>query len=145
MTAEDGGGPWGRPRDRIELRGLRVMGVHGVLPEERERPQPFAVDLDVWLDARPAGASDDLADTVDYAALCSLAAGVVADRRFALLEALAEAVAGAVLDLSGRVRAVAATVRKLRPPVPFDLSSVGVRVVRRRPLLDEEAGRPGGR
>ena len=36
--------------DRIEIRGLRVLGVHGLLPEERDRPQPFEVDLDLVLD-----------------------------------------------------------------------------------------------
>ena len=46
--------------DRIELRGLRVLGTHGVLPEERERAQPFEVDLDIDADLRPAGVSDAL-------------------------------------------------------------------------------------
>jgi dihydroneopterin aldolase len=129
----------GRFGDRIELRGLRVVGVHGVLAEERSRAQPFAVDLDVWLDTRAAAAADDLAQTVDYAALAATAAEVVATRSFALLEALADAVAGAVLDHDERVGAVAATVTKIRPPVPLDLGSVGVRVVRRRALLGEDA------
>ncbi len=57
------------PPDRIELRGLRALGTHGVLPEEQERPQPFEVDLDLEVDLRRAGRSDDLADTVDYGAV----------------------------------------------------------------------------
>jgi len=126
--------------DRIELRDLRVMGVHGVLPEERERAQPFSLDLDVWLDTEEAGASDDLARTVDYGALAALAAGVVADSSFSLLEAVADAVARAVLDHDDRLVGVAVTVRKLRPPVPLDLGSVGVRVVRRRPPDDGPGG-----
>jgi len=32
---------------RIELRGLRLVGTHGVLAEEQERAQPFEVDLDL--------------------------------------------------------------------------------------------------
>ena len=40
MTTADG------PGDRIELRGLRCVGTHGVLVEEQERAQPFEVDLD---------------------------------------------------------------------------------------------------
>ncbi|MGH9092575.1 MAG: dihydroneopterin aldolase, partial [Acidimicrobiales bacterium] len=132
-----GPGP-GRPADRIEIRGLRVTGTHGVLPEERERAQPFLLDLDAWLDAAPAGRSDDLADTVDYGALVEVAAGVVAGPRFALVEALAGAVAGAVLARDARVAEVAVTVRKLRPPLPFDVATAGVRVVRRR-----GGGRPG--
>src|SRR5581483_9227757 len=55
--------------DRIELRGLRAQGVHGVLPEEQVRAQPFEVDLTVEADLRAAGRSDDLADTLDYGAI----------------------------------------------------------------------------
>jgi 7,8-dihydroneopterin aldolase/epimerase/oxygenase len=145
VTAGDGerAGPGRRWAfgDRIELRDLRVLGVHGVLAEERQRAQPFSVDLDVWLDTRPAGTTDDLAATVDYATLAALAHDVVANESFALLETMADAVARSVLEHDGRVNAVAATVRKLRPPVPLDLGSVGVRVVRRRPLA-EGAGTP---
>jgi len=118
--------------DRIEVRGLRALGVHGVLPAERERAQPFEVDLDVVLATGPAARSDDLADTVDYAGLVERAAGVVERRSFALLEALADAVAAELLAADDRVRAARVTVRKLHPPVALDLSSVGVQVVRRR-------------
>jgi len=120
--------------DRIEIRDLRVTGVHGVLPEERDRAQPFAVDLDVWFDAAPAGASDALGDTVDYGDVTLQVAGVVAGRSFQLLEALAAEVARVVLAADRRTVAVAVTVRKLRPPIPADVGSVGVRVVRRRPV-----------
>jgi dihydroneopterin aldolase/2-amino-4-hydroxy-6-hydroxymethyldihydropteridine diphosphokinase len=45
-----------------------------------------------------------------------------------LLEALAGALARELLGADGRVDRVAVTVRKLRPPVPLDLGSAGVRV-----------------
>ncbi len=120
--------------DRIEIRDLRVVGIHGVLPEEQARAQPFAVDVDVWLDTADAAASDDLADTVDYGALAEQATAVVTERRFQLLEALAGEVARIVLDADDRITATAVTVRKLRPPVPVQVGSIGVRVVRRRPV-----------
>src|SRR5437899_1437581 len=47
--------------DVVEIRGLRVMGTHGVLDEERQRAQPFEVDIDVETDLAPAGRSDELA------------------------------------------------------------------------------------
>ena len=117
--------------DRIELRGLRVVGTHGVLPEERARAQPFELDLDLEVDLVAAGASDDLRDTVDYGAVAESAARVVRDETFDLLEALAARVAAAVLA-DTRVRAVTVSVRKLRPPVPQDLATSGVRITRRR-------------
>jgi dihydroneopterin aldolase/2-amino-4-hydroxy-6-hydroxymethyldihydropteridine diphosphokinase len=126
-------------RDRIELRGLRVLGVHGALPEEQDRAQPFEVDLDVEADLSVAGASDHLSDTVDYGAVSAVVAAVVGGERFRLLERLAERIATQVADVDPRIRAVTVTVRKLRPPLPVDLTSAGVRITRRRP-----AGRPGG-
>jgi dihydroneopterin aldolase len=115
--------------DRIELRGLRAVGTHGVLAEEQARAQPFEVDLDLDADLAVAGRSDDLADTVDYGALAERVARVVTAERHALLERLAERIAETALA-DARVRSVTVTVRKLRPPVPVDLASAGVRVVR---------------
>lgn len=118
--------------DRLEIRGLRALGYCGALPEEQERRQPFEVDLDVDCDLAPAGASDDLADTVDYGALCAAVESVVVDERFALMERMAERIAEVVLS-DGRVSAVGVTVRKLRPPVPQQLDTAGVSIRRSRP------------
>ena len=124
--------PTGTTADRIEIRKLRVLGTHGVLPEEQARSQPFEIDIDVWLDLGTAAGSDRLADTVDYGALIERARDLVATGSFRLLEALAGAVAEALLAADVRTEAVEVTVRKLRPPVPSDVSTVGVHVVRRR-------------
>jgi len=115
--------------DRLELRGLRVMGVHGVLPEEQTRTQPFEVDLDVEVDMAAAGRTDDLGDTLDYGALVEMAAKVVGGERFQLLERLAERIAEVVLA-DPRATSVTVAVRKLRPPVPVDLATAGVRITR---------------
>lgn len=128
-----GGAGGGGGDDRIELRGLRVVGVHGALPEEQGRAQPFEVDLDLALDLAVAGATDGLADTVDYGAVVAIAARVVGEERHRLLERLAARIAHDVLDADARVVEVGVTVRKLRPPVPVDLASAGVSIRRRRP------------
>ena len=122
-----------QPSDRIEIRGLRLLGTHGVLPEERTRPQPFEVDADLVVSMVEAGASDDLADTVDYAGVVERISAVVGGvKSFLLLEALAAAVADEVLEADRRVRAVTLSVRKLQPPLPADLSTVGVTITRSR-------------
>jgi dihydroneopterin aldolase len=118
-----------RSGDRIELRGLRALGIHGLLAEEQARPQPFEVDLDIEADLSKAGASDRLDDTLDYGELAGRAAAVVTDEHHALLERMAERIAATVLE-DERVRSVAVTVRKLRPPVPVALDTAAVRVVR---------------
>jgi dihydroneopterin aldolase len=118
--------------DQIEIRDLRVLGVHGVLAEERERPQPFSLDIVAQLDMTAAQASDDLADTVDYGALANVAAEVVSGRSYQLLEALAGRLAQALLITDPRLETVEVTVRKLRPPLALDVASTGVRVTRTR-------------
>ncbi len=117
--------------DRIEVRGLRVDGVHGVLEEEQLRPQPFEVDLDLYLDTGPAAASDDLAATADYGAAVDAAVAVITGAPRQLLESLAGAIAAGVLA-DRRVVAVTVVVRKLRPPLESPVASTAVRVHRRR-------------
>jgi dihydroneopterin aldolase len=118
--------------DVVELRGLRLSTSIGVLPEERERPQPVELDLELSVDTSAAGASDDLADAVDYGAVVAEVQRVLAAGHVDLLERQAVLVAEAVLALDERVLAVDVVVRKLRPPVPQDLATAGVRVRRTR-------------
>jgi dihydroneopterin aldolase len=114
--------------DRIALRGLRVRGHHGVFEHERRDGQDFVLDLVLDVDLVKAGASDDLADTVDYGALAEGAAAVVAGPPRRLIEAVAAEVAQRVLD-DERVAAVEVTLHKPQAPitVPFDDVAVVVR------------------
>ncbi|HZA78313.1 MAG TPA: dihydroneopterin aldolase [Acidimicrobiales bacterium] len=120
------------PWDRIELRGLRLPARVGVLPIEREQDQPLEVDLDLVVDLAAAGASGDLADTVDYGAVCDAVQRAVGIGHVTLLERLAEQVAEGVLGVDDRIVAVDLAIRKLRPPVPQDLATSGVHIVRIR-------------
>jgi dihydroneopterin aldolase len=113
--------------DVIEVRGLRCVAVCGVLDEERARPQPLRVDLDVEVDADAAARSDALSDAVSYAPLCDLAIATIQAGAPRLLEAACDQVARAVLAADPRILSVEVTVAKLRPPIPFDAATVGVR------------------
>jgi len=117
--------------DQIELRGLVASGFCGALPEEQERPQPLEIDIDILADLAQAGETDELDDTVDYGAVCDVVARVVTTERFVLLERLAARLAEMVLT-DPRVDAVTVSVRKLRPPVPQQLATSGVRITRER-------------
>jgi dihydroneopterin aldolase len=117
--------------DRVELHGLRMHGRHGVLPEERRDGQDFGVDVALELDTRAAAASDDLADTVDYAELAARLAAVVAGEPVALIETLAQRLADVCLA-DARVTAAEVTVHKPHAPVGFPLDDVVVRIRRSR-------------
>jgi dihydroneopterin aldolase len=131
MSGGGSTGP-GATTDRIELRGLQVMGICGALAEEQVRAQPLEVDIDVRADLGPAGRSDALDDTIDYGTICDTSERIITEGRFTLLERLAERLAE-VLLLDDRVVSVTITVRKLRPPVPHHLATSGVCITRTRP------------
>lgn len=118
--------------DRIELRGLRVLGRCGAGGAERAVPQPLEIDLDVHADLSAAAASDELTETVDYGVLCDAVVRAVSAIAVALLEHLAELIAEVVMAADDRVEAVEVAVRKIRPPVPHHVDTAGVRIVRRR-------------
>ncbi len=111
------------------ISGLRELGVHGVLPEEQVRPQPFEVEIELLVDTAAAGRSDELGDTVDYAAVCEAVSRVVASEQFRLLERLAARIAE-VCKADPRVEGVVVEVRKLHPPVRAMLDHVAVRIER---------------
>ncbi|MEC7828809.1 MAG: dihydroneopterin aldolase [Actinomycetota bacterium] len=115
--------------DCIQLRGLRVLCIVGVLPEERERPQPIELDIDIYTDLSAAGKSDDLADTVDYGAAAEAVTEICLSSKAQLLEHLAQRIADQLLLLTP-VSAVDITIKKIRPPIPVDINSTAVQVVR---------------
>ncbi|HTV11846.1 MAG TPA: dihydroneopterin aldolase [Acidimicrobiales bacterium] len=130
--------------DRIEIKGLRFLGSHGTLPEELARDQPFEIDLVLWADLEPAGRTDDLALTVDYGGLCETVRSVMQGEHVALMERLAQKVAAFTLAFAGeRASAVEVAIRKLRPPVGYDVASAGVRIYRQAGHVGEGAAFPG--
>ncbi|HTX59741.1 MAG TPA: dihydroneopterin aldolase [Verrucomicrobiae bacterium] len=97
--------------DRIALRGIRAMGRHGADPGERDREQPFDVDVVAEIDLRAAQASDDLADTLDYARLHQRVVRIVGATSYALLERLAGDLLAAIFE-DARVARAEVTVAK---------------------------------
>jgi 7,8-dihydroneopterin aldolase/epimerase/oxygenase len=118
--------------DRISLLGLRAFGRHGVLEHERRDGQEFVVDAVLWLDTRPAAASDDLAKTVDYAAVAGRLAAVVSGEPVSLIETLADRLAAACLATDEAVREVEVTVHKPHAPLVQSFGDVTVTIRRSR-------------
>lgn len=115
--------------DKILARGLTFMGCHGVLAEEKTSPQPFEIDLEMYLDLRPAGEQDDLRLTVDYAQVFEQVRHIVEEESYNLIEALAENIAAGLLSrfpLAG----VKVTVYKPQAPVAGKFKYFGVTIER---------------
>ncbi|MBQ1502306.1 MAG: dihydroneopterin aldolase [Firmicutes bacterium] len=98
--------------DKIILRDIGVTACHGVYAEEKTEPQPFVIDLTLFLDLHPAAVSGKLADTVDYGALCRRVREFVKMNSFDLLETLAEELARLVFSADGRIEGVRVRVEK---------------------------------
>jgi dihydroneopterin aldolase len=117
--------------DRILLTGILAEGRHGVHEHERLVPQAFEVDVELGLDLRPAGTSDDLDRTVDYGRIDALVRELVEGRSFLLIEALAETIAAEILA-AFLVDEVVVRVRKPAVVLGGPVESVGVEVRRGR-------------
>jgi dihydroneopterin aldolase len=119
--------------DRIVLTGMRFQGRHGVQEEERARPQPFEVDVEIGLDLHAAGRADDLGKTVDYRDVFEICRSVIEGPSRRLIEALAERIAERVLERSAGLGAteVVVRVRKPQAPLPGPLDHAMVEITRR--------------
>lgn len=115
--------------DRITIRGLRVDTRIGVGDDERARPRPVSIDIELDTDLRRAGRSDDLGDTVDYDELASRVAELVRSSEVRLLEHLAEKIASLLAGLS-IVQRVSVEVTKEAPPTAEEVRGVAVRIER---------------
>jgi 7,8-dihydroneopterin aldolase/epimerase/oxygenase len=118
--------------DRIVLRAMAFQGHHGVTDEERDLPQLIEVDVEMTVDLRTAGQTDDLAETVDYGEVFERCRQIVEGRSFHLLEGIAEAIATELLAGFAAIESVLVRVRK--PGVPIDglLEYAGVEIERAR-------------
>ncbi len=97
--------------DGIALRGIRAYGRHGANVGERDFAQPFDLDLELDVDLSAARASDELGDTIDYAALHERIVATVRDSSYRLLERLGDEILGGVMRDS-RVVAARLTIAK---------------------------------
>ncbi|SFU66658.1 dihydroneopterin aldolase [Methylobacterium sp. 174MFSha1.1] len=118
--------------DRILIHRLAVFARHGVLPEEAVLGQRFYLSLEARLDLRDAGTSDDIGATVSYADLAGLAHRIATERRFRLIEALAETIAQDALAAFPAIQSLTVRIDKPGAPVPLVLDGVAVEITRMR-------------
>ncbi len=107
----------------IRIKGLRAMGTHGVLAEEKSRSQVFEVDIEIVAPVEVAGKSDSLSDTIDYSVIATRAKNLVETGSVELIETLAERICSMVLAEALAERATV-VVRKLHPPIEADVKWV---------------------
>lgn len=112
--------------DRIELRGLKGYGHHGVFPSEKREGQWFLVDITCWLDFTAAAEQDDIAQTVHYGELAELAYDVITGEPKDLIEAVAAEIADKTMEAYPMIFAAEVTVHKPAAPIPLAFADVAV-------------------
>lgn len=118
--------------DKIVLKNLVFYGYHGVLPAENVLGQKFMLDLELAVDLHKPGFSDEVEDTVSYAQVYGLVKQIVEQRRFKLIEALAQCIASSILDSFSKVQEVCVDVKKPGAPVQGTFDYFGVNISRKR-------------
>ncbi|MFK5635753.1 dihydroneopterin aldolase [Ornithinimicrobium sp. LYQ103] len=117
--------------DLIRLTGVRAYGHHGVLEHERRDGQELVVDVVMALDLHPAGTTDELRRTVNYAEVAADVVAVVTGEPRDLIETVAEEIAARVLARP-LVESVEVVVHKPSAPVGVPFGDVEVVVRRER-------------
>lgn len=115
----------------IEIHGLELHGHHGVLEHERSLGQRFVFDLELDVADETAAGSDRIEDAVDYREAVAIVRQVSDGQAFYLLEALAAALADALLQ---RLVVTRVRVRVRKPDVDLGapVEHAAVVVERRR-------------
>ena len=116
--------------DTIRIAELELRAQIGVPEAERERPQRLTASFVLWPVSGFAELQDELANTIDYSAVCQTVKAVVAARPRRLLETLAADIADDILRVYPACRAVDVELRKYVLP---DTAHVAVCLRRERP------------
>jgi FolB domain-containing protein len=116
--------------DRIHITDLTVMGIVGINPDERTTPQEIRVNATLWVDTRPAAASDDIVDAANYRTITKALIAHLEAGEPMLVERLVQELVDIVFETEPRVDSVEMTVEK--PTALRHARSVGITIHRSR-------------
>ena len=84
--------------DKVIIEGLQVDAMVGIYAFEHEQPQPLVIDLVMAWDNRPAAASEQISDALDYDRVSTAVAQLITSQPWQLIETVAERIAAIVLN-----------------------------------------------
>ncbi len=116
--------------DKIRLEGLAVAARIGVYDWEKQKNTDLVMDLCLWADLSAAAASDDVAQTIDYAAVSALVQKVVLQRHYELIESLNQAIIDALFADFAKVQQV--RVKTVKSDILPEVRQVSVEFTRQR-------------
>ena len=117
--------------DTLRLSAIRAWGYTGYFDAEQELGQWFEVDLEITLDLSRTGEDDELAHTLNYAAVIERVKELVQNSRFRTIERLNTRICDAVLAFP-EVREVRSSLTKVAAPIAGFDGRVAIEMTRRR-------------
>ena len=117
-------------KDAIIMKGMQFFGKHGVLIEEQTLGQPFTVDVELYVSLKKAGQTDNLQNTVNYGQVYMEIKDIVENKRFQLIEALAEAIADSIMQKHEIVQGTKVQIQKPQAPIAGIFNYMGVEINR---------------
>jgi dihydroneopterin aldolase len=118
--------------DKITLTGIKALGKHGVLAEEKTTEQEFIVDVTLGIDLEEAVTKDDLNKTVDYDEVAKLVHKIITGPTYNLIEALAGKIVDEIFAHFELVDKVKVTLHKPKAPISVPFADVSVTIKRER-------------
>ncbi len=115
--------------DTIFIKDLLIRGIIGINPDERVNQQDILINIAMTADIRPASASDDIADAVNYRTITKQVIKLVQETQYFLVEKLVQEIANVCLA-NEKVQKVRVTVEK--PGAIRFADSVGITIERTR-------------
>ncbi|MDX1393523.1 MAG: dihydroneopterin aldolase [Gemmatimonadota bacterium] len=119
--------------DLILIRDLHVRGIIGINDWEREKKQDIVINLEITVDARRAGHTDDMDDSLNYRTVAKDVIAYAESSGHFLVEALAAGIARIVVVDHG---APGVRVRVEKPGALRFADSVGIEIERTRADFD---------
>jgi dihydroneopterin aldolase/D-erythro-7,8-dihydroneopterin triphosphate epimerase len=116
--------------DRVHIRDLSVSGILGINPDERVHRQKILITATLFVDTRPAAASDEIADAVNYRTVSKRLIAHVERGEPMLVERLVSELVDVCFDADDRIEEVEMTVEK--PDALRHARSVGITIMRTR-------------
>jgi dihydroneopterin aldolase len=117
--------------DTLRISAIRAWGHTGFFDAEQELGQWFEVDLEIQLDLSRTGDDDELAHTLNYAAVIERVKALVEGSRYRTIERLNTRICDAVLAFP-EVREVRSSLTKVAAPIAGFDGRVAIEMVRRR-------------
>ncbi len=115
--------------DKIIMKDMQFYGYHGVLPEEQRLGQQFLIDVEMYLELKAAGKSDDLTKTISYADVYRQVREIVTGNKYKLIEALAENIAERLIK-DFALEKITVRVKKPQAPIAGAFAYMAVEITR---------------